>query len=216
MQQLAVAACLLALSIEASTAATSDDNRLPVTAIWHVQSVPLNLHTLHTYYSCESLREKITKVLTALGAREDVYVDMGCDETTFTNRASAEITLATPIEATPENVAAATTYSSERQLVARVKGEQLPTANDLQRFDAEWRSVALHKQRKLGIDPADCDLLQALASQVFPRLGIRMEARKYTCPDHTFTRALPQIRVTALVAAPPPVPIAAARPLVQR
>jgi hypothetical protein len=207
---LAIAMCLFAVSTRGSFAG-EDSEGLPLTAIWHVQSVELNLRTLHTYYTCDALKDKITNVLLAVGARKDIHVSLRCDEQALTNSALAVITLATPREATPENVTAATTYSQERQLVARLHGERLPSAGDLERFDATWRRVTLNKQRKLGIDPGDCDLLQALASQVFPRLDIRIEARHFTCPDNTFTRVLPKMRVVALMAATPAIPVAYVR-----
>jgi hypothetical protein len=176
---------------------------VPVEAIWRVQQVEMTLHSGKIYYSCEALRAKIAAILTEIGARRDVNVRLSCQGYGLTNDAVALITVASPIEATEENVRKTTTYSTEMQLVARLNRLVLPTANDIDRFPAEWRSIALSRKRRLHIDASDCALLHALTTQVFPQLNVRVEKR-FSCAEGLTARPRPNLHVAALVPADAP------------
>ena len=196
-QHLAVSLCLLASA--AATAVQASEPRGDITAIWRVQQLEFDYRGHRTLYSCEALERKIASVLTAVGASSGLKVQLPCRAGGLTNRAVAVITMAAPIEATPENVRAATTYSTEHLLVARLNKISLPTENDLGRFPAQWQTVALHKLR--NIDGGDCELLRALSTQVFPQLAVRAENR-LSCPLASSARMHPKFVVTALVPAP--------------
>jgi len=197
---LILALCLLATMPE-STASDAEPIP-PVDAIWRAQRLELSFRSAHTFYSCDILRNKIEAILSAVGAHERIDIDLPCRDGVFINNALAVIRLATPVEATPQNVAAATTYSPEQQLIARMKNVQLPSANDLERFSAEWRTVALHLERPVRLEAADCDLLRNLAAQVFPRLGVHVDGPALRCSSSSVVRVKPKMRVMALIAAP--------------
>jgi hypothetical protein len=200
-KRLALTVCLLAISIEGSAGTGGEVEPPPVTAIWRVQQLQLNFRSPRSHYSCEGLKNKITAILTAVGANRSIKVNLPCRADALTNNALALITLATPIEATREIVVTVTTYSPQQQLAARVNGIRLPSATDMERFNAEWRTVALHKESRLRIDSGDCDLLRDLSTQVFPQLGVQLD-KVFSCSHLSGSRARPKMRVMALVPIP--------------
>lgn len=199
----AIAMCLM---ISAAPSFGSDETQpgsaVPVSAIWKVQRIEFNYRSTNIYYSCDGLRHKITSIVTALGARDTVNVDLRCRPGGIVNNAPTLITLASPIEATQENVAEATTYSPEMQLAARLNKVQLPTANDIQRFQAEWRLVQLNRNHRLNLEAGDCELLHGLITQVFPHLSVRVEKQRLNCSQGSGSRVRPVLHVAALVQAP--------------
>jgi len=113
-----------------------------------------------------------------------------------------DITLESPVEATPENIEAITTYNSTRELVARVRNEKLDRAEDVQRFPATWRTVAMSRDRQLKLGPSDCELVEQLRRDVLPRMAIRVEYERLRCSAVFGNIGQPQLRVAALVALP--------------
>lgn len=200
MKRTVIAMCLLASAPCFATAET--EATYPTMAIWKLQRIEFNYRSVNVYYACESLQRKVASILTALGARKDVTVDISCRGGGLTNDAATLITLATPIEATVENVTAATTYSSETELVARLKNVQLPTATDLARFPTEWRTVELNRNMRLNLGPGDCELLQGLVQQVLPHLSMRVAKQRLNCSTGSPGRARPVLHVAALMPSP--------------
>jgi hypothetical protein len=194
--------CLLASGHSLAAVATEAEASDPMTAIWQLKRVEFNYRSANIYYSCEGLQHKIRSILTAIGARKDVIVDVRCRAGGLTNDANMLITLATPIEASVENVTAATTYSSETQLVARLKNVQLPTSTDLHRFPAEWRKVELNRNMRLNLGAGDCELLQGLIRQVFPHLSVRVAKQRLNCSMGNPGRVRPVLHVAALMPSP--------------
>jgi hypothetical protein len=171
-----------------------------VAAIWRIHQVEFVYHSANVYYACDSLEEKIGAILRAVGAHQRIIVDIGCANGDFVSFALVRLTLATPVEATPEAVAAATTFTSREQLIARVRNERPPTAADIVRFPARWQPVTLSRRAGLRLDSGDCELLKALGTQVFPRLSIRVERRRLRCVSSSKLR--PRLEVVALMPTP--------------
>ena len=174
----------------------------PVTAIWHVQRVAFNYRSGEIYYSCDSLRDKIASILKAVGARDNIDVDCAAAAGNLTNSATTMITVSSPIEATQANVTAATSYSPETELVARLNNTQLPTANDIERFSAEWQIIKLNRTRGLQLDAGDCDLLRGLVKQVFPHMAVRLVKQGFSCPHSGLSRVRPKMHVAAMMPSP--------------
>lgn len=196
------AMCLLASGQCLATAELEAEASDPMSAIWQLKRIEFNYRSANVYYSCEGLQNKIASIMTAIGARKDVVVDVRCRAGGLTNDATTLITLAAPIEATVANVTAATTYSSETQLVARLKNIQLPTATDLERFPAEWRKVELNRNRRLNLAAGDCELLQGLIQQVFPHLAVRVAKQRLNCAMGSPGKVRPVLHVAALMPSP--------------
>jgi hypothetical protein len=196
------AATILACSGPASIAHASSDaaDSDVVAAIWRIHQVDFVYRSASVYYACDALQEKIAVILRAVGAHRRIIVDIGCAGGDFVNYAPARVTLATPVEATPAAIQTATTFSSRERLIARVRNLTPPTAADIERFPAQWRSVTLSRRGGLRLDSGDCDLLSALGEQVFPQLSIRVGKHRLRCVSAA--RAHPRLEVVALIPAP--------------
>jgi len=202
MQQAVIAMCLMVSAGQSLATAEVAEGAEPLTAIWKVQRVAFNYRSTNIFYSCDGLRHKIVNIVKALGARDNVSVDLRCRPGGLTNDAVSLITLVTPVEATPENVTAATTYSAETQLAARLNRVRLPTANDIERFAAEWRTVELNRNHRLNLDSGDCELLRELIDQVLPHLRARVTKQRLNCAHGGGSRMRPVLHVAALMPAP--------------
>jgi hypothetical protein len=202
-RSLALALSLAACLASAAWAQSEADADSTVDAIWHAQVIDLSYTSSSYYYACDALRAKIGAVLRAVGAHKSVKVVMGCKDRSLVKTAFARILVTTPVEATEERVAVATTFTERDQLAARVRGEVLPTAADLERFPAEWQELSLSTRPPLRLEANDCDLLRDMSEQVFPKLGVRLEDR-VRCID-TATHMKPEVRVKALVPVVPSV-----------
>jgi hypothetical protein len=171
-----------------------------VEAVWRVQSLRFAYSGYATVYSCDSLLEKVRDILQVVGARETMRIrSWGC--TDMVNHGFMEITLESPVEATRENVQALTTYDSTQQLVARVRNERLDRAEELPRFPATWKTVSM-KDQPLKLGPSDCELVEQLRRDVFPRMSIRVDRDRLRCSTVFGNIGQPQLRVAALVAVP--------------
>ena len=174
-----------------------------VEAVWKVQSLSFAYSGYATVYSCDALLDKVRGILQSLGARDTLRIrSMGC--TDMVTHGRMEITLESPVEATPENVEALTTYDSKDELVARIRNEQLASAEDLHRFPATWKTVSMSRDRQLKIGPSDCELVEQLRRDVLPRMSIRVEYDRLRCSPVFGNIGQPQLRVAALVALPEP------------
>jgi hypothetical protein len=104
------------------------------------------------------------------------------------------------MQATPENVQAATTFATEDELVARLRETQLPTAATIERFPAEWREIPVTKIDGVRIGPQDCELLEDLHKQVLPHIAsIRVVRAKFSCGSSELRASRPILIVEALV-----------------
>jgi hypothetical protein len=201
---LCIAAVSLSVTVSSSVAASTNPEPSRalqiVEAVWRVQSLRFAYSGYSTVYSCDSLRDKVRDILQVLGARETTRIrSWGC--TDMVTHGFMEITLESPVEATPENVRALTNYDSTQQLVARVRNERLDPPEELPRFPAAWKTVSM-KQKPLKLGPSDCELVEQLRRDVFPRMSIRVERDRLHCSVAFGNLGQPQLRVAALVALP--------------
>jgi hypothetical protein len=125
---------------------------------------------------------------------------MGC--TDMVTHGRMEITLESPVVATPENIEALTTYDSKQELVARVRNEHLASAEDVQRFPAAWKTISMTRDRSLKLGPSDCELVEQLRRDVLPHMSIRVDYDRLRCSSVFGNIGQPQLRVAALVALP--------------
>lgn len=190
-------ACAVAPQVRSSEAATGKG----VEAIWHVQSLPFRYNSVHANYACDSLEKKIRVILQAVGAHKSMVVRARCVGHDLLSTVSVHIALATPVEATEENIRAATTFDSRDELVARLQKIRLPTPTDISRFPATWQTISLPRQPQLHLDVGDCDLLRHMNEQIFPKLAVRLVHEEPYC-NASATRFRPRFEVQALIAAP--------------
>jgi hypothetical protein len=170
-----------------------------IDAIWHIERVDFTYQSTTVRYECGALQRRIAEILHTVGAHARIGVELTCVSGEMVRHAGAHVTLAVPVEATAENVAAATDYDTRDELIARLRQEQLPGANDIARFPASWRTVALTRNPPLSLGPTDCDLLRVMRDQVFPRLRVRVVSSGLNCGGGSDTRIQPRIHVNALL-----------------
>lgn len=188
---IAAAICFPAWVLGAETTAE-------IEAIWKRQQISFEYRGYSTFYTCGGLRQKLRSILIGLGARDTIRLNgYACDD--VTGRARFDIILEAPIVATEENVNALTTYSSEQQLVARVRGDILPTAADLERFPASWETVSFARNRTMRLDPGDCELVEQLLRSILPRLSVQIVDNSVRCSPFGNMRP-PRLTVLALMA----------------
>jgi hypothetical protein len=174
-----------------------------VEAVWKVQSLSFAYSGYATVYSCDALLDKVRGILQSLGARDTLRIrSLGCADMVTHGR--MEITLESPVEATPKNIQALTTYDSKQELVARVRNERLATAEDVQHFPAIWKTISMTRDRSLKLGPSDCELVEQLRRDVLPHMSIRVEHDRLRCSPVFGNIGQPQLRVAALVALPEP------------
>jgi hypothetical protein len=168
-----------------------------VAAVWQPQIVKFEYRAGNTLYTCHSLQRKIERILLQVGARERArFRRFYCGELSHT--VSAEIAVMTPVEATDENLRRLTDYDSREILVARVQGQRLPRAADLQVFSAAWKRMTLPGMR---LRHGDCDLLQQLRQQVLPKLSVRIVSSNLEqCSTVLGKGVAPHLVVQALIA----------------
>jgi len=193
-----VCALLGAAAVRAADEAAATPSEI-IEAIWHVERIDFAYHSTTVRYECGALQRRIAEILHAVGANAHIGVELDCRSGDLVRHAATHITLAVPVEATAENVAAAASYDTRDELVARLRQEQLPSANDIERFPASWRTVALTRTPPLSLGPTDCDLLRSLRDQVFPRLRVPVISSGLNCGSGSDTRIQPRIHVNALM-----------------
>ena len=111
-----------------------------------------------------------------------------------------QIALESPVEATAENLRAATDYHSEDLLVARLQGGQLPAADEVTRFPAEWTTLSLRESR-MQLTAADCELVQQLRQQVLTKLSVQIVQEPARCARTLARGRAPALKVRALITA---------------
>lgn len=109
-----------------------------------------------------------------------------------------QVQLSMPAAMTQEVIAELKADRKRRELIARVTGDPLPLFADPIAFAAQRKAVTLSHETT-GIEAADCELLDQMASSVFRTLGVRIVRRGYTCDRTWVSRIRPTLDVEALV-----------------
>lgn len=180
---------LTLVAVLVSATASSQGESAPegnqeIDAIWHVQSLPFLFRGRNVFYVCSAFQKKLQSILLAVGAHPSMIIQTSCKQDTLTDRVEARIALATPVLATPENIATATTFDSKREFLARVQKTPLPTPSAIEKFHAGHRVVSLEdKPPELSLEPSDCELLIAVKEQLFPKIDVQVQKSLLFCTD---------------------------------
>ena len=136
-------------------------NRAPapdatVVAIWQIERIEFAYSSTSVRYSCGNLQRRIAAILQAVGAHSRIGVELGCTSGELVRYANVHLTLAVPVEASEENVRAATDFGTRDELVARLHQSQLPTrqrhralSGELAHGRADTQSAAVARTRRL-------------------------------------------------------------------
>ena len=202
----------------------------PVAAVWKEREVSFTYRSAIAVYSCNALRARVATILRAVGARPDVEVTLvNCDESmvvapssvadnrvgssrsTYAASAllddrqheqsvSVRARLFMPAEITPDVMGELKADKSRRELITRVTGNPLPRFDDPVPFAALRRVVTLSHET-IGLEPAECELLDQLSRIAFPALDVSVQDRDYSCDRRRVSRLRPTLVVEALVPA---------------
>lgn len=167
----------------------------PIDAIWKVRSVQLRWHSPSTYYYCDTLQRRIVDIMLTVGANELMDIKTKCSVGPLINRTSIRIVAGVPVEATKANVLLETTFSRHAARIAKARRWKLATPETVHRFRAVRKEISF-----ANFPPGDCELLEAISEQVFPKFGIQLK-RRLSCSG---ALSLTGLKVDALmpVAAP--------------
>lgn len=199
----------------------------PVTAVWKKERIAFAYRSSLSVYSCDALRNRVASILYAVGARPDMEIKItNCSRSVFTpdstsmnpvNRtwqpgaapsyarqadyrqvSTVDVLLSVPVEMTPDVVSELKADKSRRELISRVTGDPVPRFDDPIPFAAERRLVTVSYQT-VGIEAAECELLDQLVSSSFKDLGLRVVHQGYSCDPRRISNIRPTLDVEALV-----------------
>lgn len=190
LRALACGALMLPLAGQAA------ESSAPVQATWKTQEIRYSYTGFTTAYDCDAAEDRLKAILRALGAHEQTRVSaQGCNLNRPSRNFFITITTATPVplaDATP----VATVSTSKEELLKRlgVASKQLDET-----FPAEWKTIDLSRDRKLDLEPGDCELMEGLRDHVLPKLSVKIVADRVECIPRQVSVQTPELKVSALV-----------------
>ena len=110
------------------------------------------------------------------------------------------VRMSVPTEMTPEVIAEIATDRKRRELITRVTGDPRPLFDDPIPFTAFPQVVTLSRET-IDLEPADCELLDQMASSIFKELNVRVLRRGYSCGRNWRSRIPPTLEVEAMLPA---------------
>lgn len=191
-------------------------------AVFKVREVDFSYRSSVAIYSCGALKDRVATILRAVGARDNVEVRADdCEEfiappeepmntwqtptDRFRNQRTSRgqlthvrVRLMIPTEVTPEVLAELKRDKSRRELVSRVTGNPAAMLDEPIVFWAQWQPVTLSRD-SIGLEPAECELLDQMSTSVFPQLDVRVVRRSSSCNRNHVSRISPQLTVEALI-----------------
>ena len=178
----------------------ADSASAPVQAAWKVQEIRYNYVGYTTAYNCDAAEDKIKAILLAVGAHPQTRVrTAGCEFNRPTRNFFVTITAISPAPAS--EVVKTVNEKSREELLAKL-GTKNPVSDD--QFPALWKTVDLAHDRRLNLQPGDCELMDGLRQQVFPKMAIKPVSDRVQCTPRQLSISTPELTVSALTAAPTP------------
>jgi hypothetical protein len=138
-----------------------------IPAVWKEQHLRFYYLGRTSRYSCDGLRDKVRAMLLELGARRDLTITaLGCEDT------AAQIRRAAP------GPSLSMVFSSPA--LPDPAGRPLH-AGDLSRVDARFEAFSITSDAFRNMEIADCELVEAFAHQILPKLATRNLKQDITC-----------------------------------
>ena len=205
---LAIATTALALGPQLARSAEEPDAKqesAPVQAIWKPQDLTFHFQSFTTFYSCDSLEAKLEQILRQIGAEAIVRVRSADCGRGPVRLPRADIQLISPVAATPEALAELKGSESERELIARIRGNRAEAAQMAEQCPAQWQRVSVGRGRDApSIEPGDCELLEQVRRKIIPKLAVRVIESDAPCPPNSPGITRPTLIVEALIEMPKP------------
>jgi hypothetical protein len=172
------------------------EDSAPVQATWKTQEIRYSYTGFTTAYSCDAMEDRLKVILRALGAHEQTRVSaQGCDFNRPSRNFFINITTATPVPLA-DKPAAATADTGREELLKRLG--VAPKVFD-ETFPAEWKTIQLSRDRKIDLQPGDCELMEGLRDRVLPKLSVKVIAERVQCVPRQVSLQTPELTVSALV-----------------
>jgi hypothetical protein len=218
----AVAAWILAPFLAMSSGFAAEEQTL---ALWKNQEINFAYSSSTSVYSCGALRSRVKSVLRAVGADENLEVSVsGCEEFLFPSDirsnvrspfdrsrrfartasqfASVRIRLRSPTPVTPEALAELEKSRPYLELLGRVTGSNAAVQEAASQFPAQRQRVSL-SSRTLRLEPEECELIEQIIREVFPKLDVRVVEKSISCFPRQVSLLKPRVEVEALIRTPP-------------
>jgi hypothetical protein len=191
-------ACMLAAVLSQAASASPADSTESVQSVWKPVEIKYSYVGFTTAYDCDAFEAKVKSILLRLGAAPQTRVQAnGCINTRPSRNFFVTVTTATPI---PASEAKEPANKATKELAERLTGKKDPLQTDP--FPAQWQTVDLSRDRKLDLEPGDCELMEGLKKEVLPKLSVKVLADRVTCTPHDLSIQTPQLTVSALVPLP--------------
>jgi len=191
-------ACMLAAVLSQAASASPADSTESVQSVWKPVEIKYSYVGFTTAYECDAFESKVKSILLRLGAAPQTRVQAnGCINTRPSRNFFVTVTTATPI---PASEAKEPANKATKELAERLTGKKDPLQTDP--FPAQWQTVDLSRDRKLDLEPGDCELMEGLKKEVLPKLSVKVLADRVTCTPHDLSIQTPQLTVSALVPLP--------------
>jgi len=185
-----------ALPLAGQAAAPAGDQ--PIQSVWQPQEIRYSYVGFTSAYSCSAAETRLKNILLALGAHPQTKVRAnGCYNDRPSKSFFISITTATPVAA--KDVKRSAREKSEQTLIDKLGGSKAVSSEP---FPARWQTVDLSRDRKLDLQPGDCELMQGLRDSVLPKLSIKVVADGVQCTPHQLSIQTPELTVSALVPLP--------------
>lgn len=192
--RLAAACALATLAVTAGGAApeTADE----VQSVWRPVEIKYSYVGFTTAYDCDAFEDKMERILATLGAPKQTRVRaQGCR---YINRPDRNffvtITTAVPVpveEAEKEE----SKKKTERELIKKLGGDKvLPD----EPFAAAWKEVDIGRDRRLRLEPGDCELMEGLRDHVLPKLPVKIVKQSINCTPNQLGITTPELVVSVL------------------
>jgi hypothetical protein len=193
----AVGIVLLAGAMPFIASAAPDTNVAQAT--WKPQEIRYTYSGFTTAYSCDAAETKLEAILRALGAHPNTRVRAtGCNLTRPSKDFFITVTTATAV---PVDTAAKPVEPVDGNVLKQLRLERSALS---QTFPAQWKTVNLSSDRRLNLQPGDCELLEGLRDHVLPKLSLEIVEDRVNCTPHQLSIQTPTLAVAALVPAQSP------------
>jgi hypothetical protein len=172
-----------------------------VQAVWKPVDLQFSYHGFTTSYSCDGLEGRMRAILQALGAHPQTRVSAtGCPTNGPSDHAFVHISGAFPVLAADAPKPAPADKSRDELL----KRLGVKSGVDQDQFPATEQVIDLSRERIAGLQPGDCELMEQLTREVFPKLGIKVIEGDKSCFPNQVPISTPRLKVSALIKAATP------------
>jgi hypothetical protein len=189
----------LCLALPAGAYAAQEISPDPVPAIWKVQEIRYSYFGFTTAYSCDAAERKLKGILDALGAHPASKVTTsGCTQNRPSSNFFVTITAATPFP--KSDVPPQTSNEAARAELVQRLGVKSDFGTE--EFPAIRKTVDISRDKKLRLEPGDCELLDGVRDNVLPKLSVKIEMDGVRCTPKQVGITTPELKVSALVRLP--------------